>query len=103
MIRRYHVALWLYQDISAPAIGTDIAKQLSCHKDRHNIHDLYAVTVVGDDGVVGHVPLAILCAISVACYLFITRGGQMFSTCEISGSWRHSTNLAPSRRFVTSL
>ena len=83
MIRGYdHV----YQDILAPTIG----KQISCRKDRHNVHDMYAVAVVDGDSVVGHVPRTI----SATCYLFITRGGNI--TCEISGNRRYCADLPQS-------
>ena len=51
------------------------------------MHDVYAVAVVEGDSVVGHVPHSI----SAACYLFITRGGNI--TCEISGSRQYSADL----------
>ena len=45
VIRGYHTRI--YKDILDPVIG----KQLSCRKDHHNVHDVYAVAVVKGDAV----------------------------------------------------
>ena len=62
-LRGYHV----YKDMLDPVIG----KQLSCCKDHHNVHDVYAVAVVeGDTVAMSHV-------LHTVYHLFITRGGTI--------------------------
>ena len=78
-ITGYHV----YKDILEATVG----KQLSCRKEPRNVHDVYAVAVVEEENIVGHVRRSI----SPVCNLFITRGGTI--DCEITGPWRYSADL----------
>ncbi len=50
-----------------------VGEELECRRERSNRVDQYAVAVVKDDKVVGHVPQKI----SRLCSLFIRRGGSM--------------------------
>ena len=59
-VRGYHI----YKDIWSAAVGST----LSCRQERFNPHDSYAVAVIKDDVVVGHVPRNI----SVAYLQFFT-------------------------------
>ena len=77
--RGYHV----YKDI----LEATVRKQLSCCKEPHNVHDVYAVAVVEEKNIVGHAPRLIL----PVCNLFITRGGTI--DYEIIGPRRYSVDL----------
>lgn len=73
-----------YQDIWNPAIG----EQFECAQDVGNPHDRYAVAILKERVVVGHVPRKI----STLCYLFLRKGGSIIST--ITGNRRYSRDLA---------
>ena len=78
-IRGYHV----YQSIWIPSMG----EILDCHRERGNAMDRYAVKVLKNDEIVGHLPKKI----STLCSLFIRRGGLI--KCEVTGSRRYSQDL----------
>ena len=61
-----------------------VEKQLIHRKDRHNVHNVHAVTVVEGDNLVSHVA----CSISAVYYFFKSR-----SVTIITGSQRYSVNL----------
>ena len=58
-IRGYHI----YKDIWDPRMG----EKLSCLQEPGNVHDIYAVSVMKGDDIVGHVPRNI----SYLCYFFL--------------------------------
>ena len=78
-IRGYHI----YKDVWVAVIGED----LSCEREPLNHVDRYAVAVLKDDTVVGHIPKKI----SRICSLFIARGGTI--VCTPMGGRRYSTDL----------
>ena len=80
MIRGYHV----YQDIWSSHIN----ESLPCKRERHNLHDPFAVSVLKDADVVGHVPRKI----STICYVFLGRPGSII-TCKVTGTRRYSSDL----------
>ena len=59
VVRGYHV----YKDYWEAATG----EILQCRKERTNIHDPFAVAVIKDDSVVGHVPQKISTVCSCFC------------------------------------
>ena len=79
VVRGYHV----YKDYWEAATG----EILRCCEERTNIHDPFAVAIIKDDSVVGHVPRKI----STVCSLFLRSGGSI--TCEITGSRKYSHDL----------
>ena len=79
-VRGYHY----YQDVWDPVIG----EQLECVQEPANLHDRYAVAVLKEETVVGHVPRKI----SIVCCLFLRRGGTIVST--ITGTRHYSHDLA---------
>lgn len=78
-VRGFHI----YKDFWTPAIG----EVLVCTRERRNAVDRYAVSVVKDDNVVGHLPRKI----SKVCSLFLERGGTI--NCRITGARRYSFDL----------
>lgn len=78
-IRGYHV----YKDIWVAVDG----EVLGCRRETSNGHDPFAVAVVKDSTVVGHVPRRI----SAICSLFLRRHGTI--TCRVNGSRRYSRDL----------
>jgi len=68
VVRGYHI----YKDIWSAAVGTT----LPCRQESFNPHDSYAVALIKDDLVVGHVPRNI----SVICSAFLRRGGIITGT-----------------------
>ena len=79
VVRRYHI----YKDVWPAAVGTT----LPCQVEKFNSHDSYAVAMIKDDVVVGHVPRNI----SVACSAFLRRGEII--TCTITGARQYSSDL----------
>ena len=79
-IRGYHV----YGKIWSATIG----EKLVCKRQISNVIDRYAVSVVKDDVIVGHLPKKI----SKICSLFLRRGGSI--TSEVTGNRRYSADLA---------
>ena len=65
VVRGYHV----YKDYWEAATG----EILRCCEERTNIHDPFAVAIIKDDSVVGHVPRKI----STVCSLFLRSGGSI--------------------------
>ena len=58
-VRGYHA----YQDICE----TEIKEELECRREPSNLKDYYAIAVIGEEVIVGHLPRKI----SVACSLFV--------------------------------
>ena len=79
-IRGYHV----YQEVWEAAID----EELICRPERSNAHDWYAVAVMKNDVVVGHVPSKL----SRLYTLFIWRGGSIL--CRLAGRRRYSHDLS---------
>ena len=67
-VRGYHI----YEHIWVAAIG----EGLDCAREPYNATDRYAVAVMKDGAVVGHLPKRI----SRACSLFLLRGGSTLCT-----------------------
>ena len=78
-VRGYHV----YKDIWNAALG----EELQCQRERGNSSDLYAVAVLKDRTIVGHLPRKI----SRICSLFMRRGGAI--TCLVNGRRKYSADL----------
>ena len=78
-VRGYHV----YQSIWMPSTG----EILDCQREVGNAVDRYAIKVLKNDEIVGHLPKKI----SMLCSLFIRRGGLI--KCEVTGSRRYSQDL----------
>ena len=78
-VRGYHV----YNAVWEAVVGDE----LECRRETSNRVDRYAVVVVKDDTVVGHVPQKI----SYLCSLFLRRGGGI--TCQVIGARKYSTDL----------
>ena len=78
-VRGYHI----YQDQWEAAIG----EELECHHERGNAADAYAVSVMREGTIIGHLPRKI----SRLCTLFIRRGGVI--QCRITGRQKHSSDL----------
>ena len=79
MIRGYHV----YKDIWEAVLD----EELPCQKELGNLVDPFAVAVIRDGVVVGHVPKKI----SSVCALFLQRNRSI--TCCVSGYRRFSEDL----------
>ena len=78
-IRGYHV----YQDIWEAAVD----EELVCRPERSNAHDRYAVAVMKNDLVVGHLSSKF----SRLYTLFMRRGGVIL--CRVTGRRRYSSDL----------
>ena len=78
-IRGYHI----YQELWAAAVGED----LTCQRERGNTADPYAVSVIKDGTIVGHLPRRISCA----CTLFMRRGGRI--GCQVTGRRKYLSDL----------
>ena len=79
-VRGYHV----YQAIWLAVIG----EVLPCARERRNSTYRYAVAVVKDRQIIGHLPRKI----SKVCSLFIRRGGSI--QCTVTGGRRYSVDLS---------
>ena len=79
MVRGYHV----YKDIW---VATD-GEFLQCARETNNIHDPFAVAVLKDNIIVGHIPKKV----SAVCSLFLRRSGSI--VCHVNGSRRYSSDL----------
>ena len=64
-----------------------MGKELQCKIEHGNVHDIYAVAVIQEDIVVGHLPRNI----STPCHLFLCKGGV--TSCVINGSRQYSADL----------
>ena len=71
MVRGYHI----YKDLWDASIG----EEMSCQRKAENYTDPFAVAVMKDDNIVGHVPRKI----STVCSLFLCRGGLI--ACRVTG------------------
>ena len=78
-IRGYHI----YKDIWIPVIG----EELKCIREPANMVDRYAVAVMKDETIIGHLPRKI----SRIASLFICRGGKIM--CRVTGRRRRSSDL----------
>ena len=79
-VRGYRV----YKDIWAAAIG----EELVCGREPTNMADRYAVAVLKQETIIGHLPRKI----SKVCSLFLRRGGSI--RCAVTGSRRHPSDLS---------
>lgn len=79
MIRGYHV----YKDIWLAVDG----EILECRRETGNGHDPFAVAVLKEDVIVGHLPRKMSAVFS----LFLRRHGTI--TCQVNGSRRYSSDL----------
>ena len=79
MVRGYHA----YKDVWDATIG----EQLPCQSEHGNAQDAFAVAVLKDGAIVGHVPRKI----SAACSMFLRRGGSI--SCQVTESKRYSADL----------
>lgn len=79
MIRGYHV----YKDVWTAVDG----ELLQCRREPNNIYDPFAVSVVKDGTVVGHLPRKCTAVFS----LFLRRSGTI--VCRVNGSRRYSVDL----------
>ena len=71
----------IYKDSWTAVIG----EGRNCEREFSNRHDSFAVAIMKDTQVVGHIPRTISCT----CTLFIRRGGSILAT--VTGSRRHCT------------
>ena len=78
-VRGYHV----YKSSWAASIG----EILLCEREERNLEDPYAVAIVRNGVIVGHVPRTISCV----CSLYLRRGGRI--SCTIKGQKRFSSDL----------
>ena len=78
-IRGYHV----YEEIWQSAVG----EKLPCRREPDNRSDRYAVAVIRNETIVGHLPRKILKISS----LFLRRGGSIY--CIVTGRRRYSSDL----------
>ena len=72
----------VYKDTFTPAIG----KILQSRRESDNSNDSFAVAIIEDDTIVGHV----LRNISVVCDLFLRKGGTI--SCVVPGPHQYSRN-----------
>ena len=77
------VAIHVYQAIWTAAVG----QVLPCVREPANPDDRYAVAVMKDGTIVGHLPKKV----SRICSLFLRRGGSI--CCRVSGNRRYSADL----------
>ena len=64
-----------------------MGEQLQCQEEYGNPHDMYAVSVIRDDVIVGHLPRNI----STPCHMFIHSGGTIVSV--VNGARCYSVDL----------
>ena len=74
VVKGHHV----YKEMWTPHLG----QVLQVRPEEDNEHDEYAVAVVKNGSVVGHVPRMM----SQVCWYFLNRGGRM--KCEVTGHRR---------------
>jgi len=79
VVRGYHV----FKDIWAAEIGSE----LPCFVEPHNWEDRYAVAVMDDTSIVGHIPRKI----SYICYIFLLHSGSII--CRVTGPKQYSRDL----------
>ena len=73
-IRGFHI----YKDFWTPVLR----EVLVCKRDKRNARDQYAVSILKDETVVGHLPMKI----SKVCSLFLKRRGTI--QCKVTGARR---------------
>ena len=78
-VRGYHI----YKAIWVATIG----EELGCEREPTNATDRYAVAVMKNGTIIGHLPRRI----SKVSFIFLRRGGSI--TCKVSGSRRFSADL----------
>ena len=78
-VRGYHV----YKDVWDASVGED----LKCQRELSNPKDRYAIVVLRDGTIVGHLPEKI----SLPCSLFVRRGGT--TLCRVTGRRRYTADL----------
>ena len=78
-VRGYHV----YHKVWDAVIG----QMLECERETHNEKDRYAVAVMQEGRVVGHLPRKY----SRVCSLFLKKGGSI--SCTVTGKRRFSADL----------
>lgn len=76
-VRGHHV----FKSVWTPVVG----QLLQVQAETGNSHDAYAIAVILDDNLVGHLPREF----SRVAFYFLQHGGRI--TCEITGSRRLST------------
>ena len=79
-VRGCHVYQAIWPD---PYMG----ERLQCQEEYGNPHDMYAVSVICNDHIVGHLP----CNISTPCHMFLRSGGTIVSV--VNGARRYSADL----------
>lgn len=78
-VRGFHVYYTIWHVVNG--------EELMCEREPSNRRDRYAVAVIKEDEIIGHLPREI----SRICSLFLLRGGSI--TCRITGSRRYSADL----------
>jgi len=78
-VRGYHVSQRLWT--------STVGENLSCRWEPTNENDRYAVVVMNDYTVIGHIPRKF----SHVCSLFLRRRGNII--CVATGKWRYSVDL----------
>ena len=78
-VRGYHI----YRTIWQAAVG----EVLTCKREYNSDRDRYAVAVLKNDNIIGHLPKKL----SKLCSLFLKRGGEI--SCKVTGSKRYSRDL----------
>lgn len=79
VVRGYHA----YKDIWQP----DVGEELRCQREVGNLVDAFAVAVMREETVVGHVPKKI----SSICSLYLRRNCSII--CRVTGSRKYSDDL----------
>ena len=79
VVRGYHI----YKEIW----DADIGSELPCYQESSNSEDRYAVALMDDEHVVGHVPRTI----SFICHLFLIHSGVIL--CRVTGPMQYSRDL----------
>lgn len=78
-VRGYHV----YHTVWSAVIG----ETLECIREPSNVKDRYAVAILKDDVIVGHLPRKF----SLVCSLFLRQGGTV--KCTVTNGHRYSADL----------
>ena len=78
-VRGYHIYMSIWDAV--------IGEELPCRRDTGNERDRYAVAVMKDGTIIGHLPRKI----SRPCLLFLRRGNSI--TCHVTGHRRYSSDL----------
>ena len=64
-----------------------MAERLQCQEEYGNPHDMYAISVIRNDIIVGHLPRNIF----TPCHMFLGSGGTIVSV--VNGTRRYSADL----------